>query len=236
LLELVPNPWQAYDISQKILGRLLENNSKEIVIDNFVYIIQQTINRLEDERDKLAEKVFKTKLNDDSMRFIVAKKAAYKLPKSREINLPPLQNEQGFGNLQKSLFETESNDEFDGLEKSVAWFLDGQQKLFFWLRNIDRQGYGLQGWRKHKVYPDFLFTVDDDNDNKIDKVYVAETKGEQLAGADDTKYKEQLLELCNNLAEQKEFSELALELKDKQVRFEMLHQNEWRQKLSEVLS
>lgn len=236
LLELIPNPWQAYDISQKVLDKLLADNSKETVIDNFVYIIQQTLNHLEDERDKLAEQVFKAKLGSDSMRFIVAKKAAYKLPKSREINLPPLQSGQGFGNLQRSLFQAESNGEFDGLEKSVAWFLDGQEKLFFWLRNIDRQGYGLQGWRKHKVYPDFLFTIDDDNDNKIDKVYVAETKGEQLAGADDTKYKEQLLELCNNLAEQKEFNKLALKLKDKQIRFEMLHQNEWRQKLSEIVN
>lgn len=236
LLELVPNPWQAYDISQKILDKLLADNGKEMVIDNFVYIIQQTLNHLENERDKLAKKVFKARLADDSMRFIVAKKAAYKLPKSREIELPTLQSDQGFGGLQRSLFEAESSAEFNGLEKAVAWFLDGQQKLFFWLRNIDRQGYGVQGWRKHKIYPDFLFTIDDDGNNRIGKVYVAETKGEQLEGAGDTKYKEELLELCNSLAAQKEFSELALETKDRKVQFEMLYQNEWQQKLSEILS
>ncbi|MGH7195600.1 MAG: DEAD/DEAH box helicase [Candidatus Saccharimonadales bacterium] len=239
LLETVPNPWQAYEISQDILDKLLAKSSKEKVIDNFVYIIQKTLDHLENERDRLAQKVFNDMIASDTMRFIVAKKAAYKFPKTREIETSnPLMKSDRSNFVQKSLFEREPADEFDGTEKSVAWFLDDQQKLFFWLRNIDRkkESYYLQGWRKNKVYPDFLFTVDDDGDSKIDKVYVAEVKGEQLKGSDDTEYKEHLLELCNNLAEQKEFNELALEMKGRKVKFQMLYQSEWRQKLSEILS
>lgn len=239
LLEIVPNPWRAYEISENVLGKLVAKNSKEKVIDNFVYIIQKTLDHLEVERDKLAQKVFNKMLDDDSMRFIVAKKAAYKLPKQREVEAtPPLLAKSGTQLLQRSLFEYEPADEFNNTEKAVAWFLDDQQKLFFWLRNVDRKkgSYYLQGWRKNKIYPDFLFTVDDDGDECIDKVYVSEVKGEQLEGADDTKYKEDILKLCNNLAEQKAFNELALEMKDRKIKFEMLYQNEWRQKLSEILS
>jgi len=45
-----------------------------------------------------------------------------------------------------------------------------------------------------------------------------------------------LLALCNELAEQKEFNELALEMKDRKVHYEMLPQGEWQQKLNEIFN
>jgi type III restriction enzyme len=239
LLEIVPNPWRAYEISQKILDELLTKNSKEKVIDNFVYIIQETLKYLETARDKLAKDVFDNLIKTEKMRFIVAKRSSYKFPRSRDVDPDQvLRSKDGLGFVQRSLFDHESTEDMDGLEKDVAWFLDDQQKLFFWFRNVDRKrdSYYLQGWQKNKVYPDFLFTVDDEQDGVVDKVYVTELKGEQLAGSQDTEYKEELLARCNELAEQKEFNELALEMKDRKVKFEMLHQNEWQQKLAEIFS
>jgi type III restriction enzyme len=231
LMEVVPNPWQAYEISQKILDSLLAKNSKGKVIDNFVFIIQQTLAHLEVLRDSLAKNVFYNLIKDEEMRFIVAKKAGYKFPNSREIDTKSvLRSKDRLDYVQQSLFEHESTEDMDELEKDVAWFLDDQQKLFFWFRNIDRkrESYYLQGWKKNKVYPDFLFTVNDTKDGRIDRVYVTEVKGEHLVGNPDTKYKEELLAKCN------EFNELALEMKDRKIKFEMLHQNEWQQKLAEI--
>jgi len=239
LMDIVPNPWQAYEISRKILDALQAKNSKDKVVDNFVYIIQETLKYLENARDYLAKEVFDQMLAGEKMRFIVAKKAGYKFPKSRDIDTASvLRSKDRLGYVQKSLFEYESAEDMNEVEKDVAWFLDDQQKLFFWFRNIDRKrdSYHLQGWQKNKVYPDFLFTVDDENDDVVDKIYVAEVKGDQLMGSEDTEYKEGLLALCNELAEQKEFNELALEMKDRKVRFEMLPQNEWQKKLAEIFA
>ena len=86
LMEIVPNPWQAYEISAKILDKLMDKNSKEKVVDNFVYIIQESLKYLEDTRDILAKRVFDELIKTEKIRFIVAKKAAYKFPKSREID------------------------------------------------------------------------------------------------------------------------------------------------------
>lgn len=239
LMDIVPNPWQAYEISQKILDELFEKNSKDKIVDNFVYIIQQTLRCLEKTRDQLAKVVFDDLVNSEKLRFIVAKKSGYKFPKSREIDASKvLRSKDGLGFIQKSLFDHESFEEMNDLEKDVAWFLDDQQKLFFWFRNIDRKkdSYYLQGWKKNKIYPDFMFTVSEVGDNSMDKIYVTETKGEQLMGNEDTVYKEELLKICNDLAEQKEFSELALEMKDRKVRFEMISQDEWQQKFNKILA
>jgi type III restriction enzyme len=239
LLEIVPNPWSAYEISQGILDQLLAKNSKEVVIDNFGYVIQQTLLHLENIREHLAKRVFYNMINEDKMRFIVAKKAGYQLPKTREIDTTTvLSSKDKLGYVQRSLFEYESAADMNELEKDVAWFLDDQQKLFFWFRNVDRKqdSYYLQGWRKNKIYPDFLFTIDDKNDGRVNRIYVTEIKGDQLVGNDDTAYKKELLAKCNELAVQKEFNELALEMQDRKVEFEIIQQGEWQQKLREIFA
>ncbi|MAE22539.1 MAG: type III restriction endonuclease subunit R, partial [Pseudomonas sp.] len=75
-----------------------------------------------------------------------------------------------------------------------ACYIDEQAALVWWHRNVAKSGhYHVQGWRKAKVYPDFLFGLKETGGQH--KVMVVETKGDQLAGNDDTKYKRKLLEL-----------------------------------------
>ena len=51
--------------------------------------------------------------------------------------------------------------------------------------------YGLQGWKRHQVYPDFVFAhVSGAGENSL---VVLETKGLHLAGSNDTQYKQALL-------------------------------------------
>jgi type III restriction enzyme len=56
-----------------------------------------------------------------------------------------------------------------------------------------RLGYGLRGWRRGNLYPDFLFAALRDTNGR-DRRVVIETKGEQLEGNRDTEYKRALLE------------------------------------------
>ena len=238
LLEVVPNPWRAYEIGERVLARLVSANSKEHVANNFIYIIQECLKYLASERDRLAEAVFRDLLEAEKLRFIVVKKTAYQFPETNEVTAGRELRRRDYTPLQRSLFEFEPVDSMNEAEKAVAWFLDEQSKLFFWYRNVDRKkdSYFIQGWRKQRVYPDFLFTLDDNNDGRVEKVYVVEFKGDQLEGSSDTEYKHMLLKLCNDLAEQRDFSQLALELKDKRVKFEMIFESDWQQKLAEIVA
>ena len=76
-------------------------------------------------------------------------------------------------------------------EAVFAGYLDEQQALQWWHRNVAKTQYGLQGWKRHKVYPDFVFgflTLGSDS-----RVVLLETKGTHLAGNADTQYKQALL-------------------------------------------
>ena len=64
------------------------------------------------------------------------------------------------------------------LEKSVAIYLDEQEKLLWWYRNMSRQDYHIQGWKKNKIYPDFVAAnKSKTKKEEYDNVYVLETKG-----------------------------------------------------------
>jgi len=75
-------------------------------------------------------------------------------------------------------------------------YLDEQQALHWWHRNVARQSYSVQGWRAHKVYPDLIFAVQ--RNDAGDRVVALEMKGEHLAGNDKTEYVQKLLRLLSD--------------------------------------
>jgi type III restriction enzyme len=79
----------------------------------------------------------------------------------------------------------------NGFETEFACYLDSQAALRWWHRNVARTQYGLQGWQRHKVYPDFVFATAERDGQEM--VVVMETKGAHLQN-DDTTYKRALLE------------------------------------------
>jgi hypothetical protein len=91
--------------------------------------------------------------------------------------------------MDKSLLEpclrTPDTNEF---EVAVAGYLDQQAALRWWHRNVARSQYGLQGWRRHRVYPDFVFALT--HTDGAQRMVLLETKGLQLAGSIDTDYKQ----------------------------------------------
>lgn len=71
-------------------------------------------------------------------------------------------------------------------------YLDSKAALRWWHRNVAKTQYGLQGWKRHKVYPDFVFAYVTGSGRG--RTVLLETKGLHLKGADDTQYKQRLLE------------------------------------------
>lgn len=76
-------------------------------------------------------------------------------------------------------------------EGEFACYLDAKAALTWWHRNVARAGYGLQGWRRGKIYPDFVFARTERNGEPL--IVVLETKGVHLKN-EDTEYKRRLLE------------------------------------------
>lgn len=226
LLDIIPNPWVAYEFGKTVLNKLLTKFSEKVVINNFVFIIEDIRKHLAGEKDRLAEQVFRMMISQDKMHFLViTNKLGYKLPKQKKTH-PPRLNKPSGDQLERSLFDYVSRDDFDSdLERQVAWYLDDQDKLLFWYRNVPKSDYGVQGWQKHRVYADFIFT--DSNNDGFNRVFVVETKGIYLKGSEDTEYKKSLFNLCNNLSRETTLTELGMELQTKSISFIVVGELEW---------
>ena len=238
LCDIVPNPWMAHEFVQTVLAHLTKKYDHKVIANNFVFIIEELRKQLALEKDRLSENIFRQMLDSDQMRFLViGKKFDFSFPKS--IKVKPTSktlNRKDGRPLQLSLFKFMAEEEFNETEKAVAWYLEGQKRLFFWYRNRSRRDYAIQGWRKHKIYPDFIFTATASEDkDDYEQVYVVETKGLHLMGSADTDYKRKMFSICNREAKSRSWTEVGLIMKDKVLRFEVLAEDEWQAKLNEML-
>ncbi|MBU1110945.1 hypothetical protein KKB83_04995 [Patescibacteria group bacterium] len=236
-LDIVPNPWEAHKFSKQVLETLVNKNGKNTVINNSVFIIEETRKLLAKEKDRLSELVFRNLLDKEKLRFLViGDNLSFKLPVKKEVSASsrPLITRDGLP-LQESLFDYVPSEELNTTEKEVAWYLEGHEKMFFWYRNIERQDYAIQGWRKYKIYPDFIFTtIEKKETGEYDKVFVVETKGIHLKN-EDTSYKQEVFAICNEMAESKNLRDLADMWKNKEIRFEVVFDEEWERRLNSLL-
>jgi type III restriction enzyme len=123
----------------------------------------------------------------------------------------------------------------NGLEKDVAWYFDGEKAVRWWHRIAVHQDWHLQGWQRQRVYPDFLACLHDAGDGKA-RFTVLETKGMHLKGAEDTEYKVKLFELLTAHSRTAlSVGELKLGFKQQDMRFELMLENNWREKLPQAL-
>lgn len=238
ICDIVPNPWMAHEFAQATLIHLAEKYDHKMIANNFVFIIEELRKQLEREKDRLAENVFRQMLDSDKMRFLViGEKFDFTFPKSIKVKpTAKTLNRRDGQPLQLSLFEFVPDEEFNETEKAVAWYLEGQKRLFFWYRNRSRRDYAIQGWRKHKIYPDFIFTsTSSGNEDDYEQVYVVETKGLHLMGSADTDYKRNIFSICTNEAKSRSWTEVCPVMKDKVFRFEVLAEDKWEAKLNAML-
>jgi len=125
--------------------------------------------------------------------------------------------------------------ELNSDERDVAVYLDGETALTWWHRNVARTQYGIQGWRKAKIYPDFIFAVQRDGDAK--RITVLETKGDQLDNLDTAYKRETLAFLSNHFKwdETKPVGELELVNEGRIVQGTLVLMSEWKAKLPAYL-
>jgi type III restriction enzyme len=241
LLDTVPNPWIGYEFVQRVFGEILTRRKGEekLVANNLVFILEELRKRLEAERDRLAQIVFDRLLEKDAMRFMVVMNnlGMNRPPKTIAIPKQVIRATRLDGNqFELNLYDPVPSDTLNSLERGVASFLDGQSQLYFWYRNIPHHGYYVQGWQKSRIYADFIFTTQVTGSRKKDyrKVFVLETKGMHLKN-ENTDYKKSVFALCNKHAKRKTWNELVPAMKEKEITYEVVMQDEWERRLNELL-
>ena len=198
LSDLLPNPWQAARIATQMCEHLTQNGeTEEDIYDRRSYLVHALREHVKNEVEGQAESIFRTKLEQGKIKFdLEAKEPNYMLRNRYEIevraNDKPLTK---YGkHVQLSLFEPVFEQHFDNdFERKFAYYLDEERALQWWYRIAARQrdGYYLQGWKRSRIYPDFVAMTNEINGTT--RVLIFDTKGEHLAGNLDTEYKEKVL-------------------------------------------
>ena len=132
LCDIVPNPWQAHEFARAVLDHFRTAGDERVLANNFVFLIEELRKRLEQEKERLAEAVFRGMLDKDELRFlIIADTLDWTFP--QQITVKPtaktLTRKDG-SQLQLSLLEFVPEDDFNETEKAVAWYLEYQSPAF----------------------------------------------------------------------------------------------------------
>ncbi|MGH6625884.1 MAG: DEAD/DEAH box helicase family protein [Burkholderiaceae bacterium] len=197
LLDLAPNAWLVWEWVDQVLQRLLRQWDERVVGGSGATLIEQLRLDIERERDRLAQDVFEQLVAEGRIEFrLRADRTDYELPHDLALELASkpkkLTRQDDLSDIEKSLLapalRTPDLNEFEAV---FAGYLDEQPALRWWHRNVAKTQYGLQGWKRHKVYPDFVFGFLMKGNSS--RVVLLETKGAHLAGNNDTGYKQTLL-------------------------------------------
>ena len=241
LVDVMPNPWRGAKLTRQVFGKLLERYPRSQVVGNYTFILEEIRNRIEAERDRLSRHVFADLLDTERIRFlVVADDLKFnRLPRTIETAKGKQANREDGGQYRFNLFDRTFEEDLNGLENKIATYLDQQERLFFWYRNRARHDYYVQGWKRNRIFADFIFTLRPDeanSDDEFHQVFVVETKGIHLKQSTDTAYKRSVFDICTEHAAKKDWAEFVPAMRDKVVRFEVVDEDEWQQRLNGMLA
>ena len=244
LLDVIPNPWQGARIMEETLAEVRKRGiTEQRIFTNRLFLVKAMREDLKAQVYQAAEKEFRRLLADGEICFRLESsndpKLNWELAETLEIDVndedKPLLRKSGEP-LEKSLFKPVYQKQVNGLEKDMAWYLDGDNAVRWWHRIAVHQDWHLQGWQRSRVYPDFLACLHATKDGKV-RFTVLETKGLHLVGNEDTVYKTRLFELLTEHSKSAlSVGELKLGLKQEQIRFELMLENDWRERLPASLT
>jgi len=238
--DIVPNPFVGREIVGAMLAALRARGFDDAKLGLLASLIVEELRKgLDAARNTRAEALFKAEVAAGRIQFRLRLDGRnWRMPFSIETTEPEnarqLLNRAG-GPLEKSLFAPVYENELNSDERDVAVYLDGEKTLAWWHRNVARTQYGIQGWKKAKIYPDFIFAVQRQGEAK--RITVLETKGDQLDNL-DTAYKREALAFLSEHFQWDEATpvgELELVNNGETVEGTLILMSEWKAKLPAYL-
>ncbi|MFN4806294.1 MAG: DEAD/DEAH box helicase [Akkermansiaceae bacterium] len=199
LADVIPNPWQAARILRGALASLRARDFSEdqLLASRYRLIEKMRADLLADihvqtERifcDLLADGGLSFRLEGKGLSWELLDKLAFEVTQPPDFPIAHKSNGQP---VEKSLFEQIWSKHFNNLEKDVALYIDDVKAVRWWHRIAVQADWYLDGWKKKKVFPDFLVSLEETK-GKPSKLVVVETKGLHLKN-EDTDYKRKLFE------------------------------------------
>jgi type III restriction enzyme len=166
--------------------------------------------------------------------------ARFQIPARIELRSTARLNRDDGTPLQRSLFDYVPA-ELNQYEKDVALVLDNHPQVLWWYRNlVGDEHFSIQGFRKPRVYPDFVVQTNAKGGKPSAKVLVIESKGKQLKGSMDTQYKRDLAALFDQCGREVTWQEISSGFAERKFRFQILDEGdftgeEWRDALESLV-
>jgi type III restriction enzyme len=198
--DLVPNPFVARGIVAALQAALEQRGFDPAKMGRASGVIIDTLRlALVKERDLRAEALFRQDVQAGRIQFRLRLDGDnWQMPDSisttEPLASPHLTGADG-GALVRSLFSPVLRNELNGEEQNVAVHLDGEAAVKWWHRNVAKTNYGLQGWKRGRIYPDFIFATG--GNAGAGRIVVLETKGDHLQNL-DTDYKRDVLKFLTD--------------------------------------
>ena len=195
ILDVVPNPFVGWEIVEDLLSRLRARGFDDSLLGRMEgHVIEELRKDLLVERDRMAEERFRREVLAWRVQFRLRLDGNnWKMPDHLRIAAPedsqPMAGKSG-GPLRKSLFHPIFDNDMNREEREVAVFLDRAKTLAWWHRNVARKQYGIQGWNRNRIYPDFILATG--RAGRTERILILETKGDFLDNL-DTDYKREVL-------------------------------------------
>jgi type III restriction enzyme len=240
LMEKVPNAWQAYRIIKDVLTELrARKNSDAKLALNAVFIVEEIKKDAFQWMLEQSEAIFRRKLDDGTifLRLLAEPLFALNWQMAESVEVQINANESPM-TLTKSLFHPQYRSNYNGLEYPIAVAINNKNVVEWWHRlAVKGTEYSIQGWKREKIYPDFLVKLETDKDG-VERLYFIESKGNQLEGNKDTDYKQKLFNIINAAlaGNVKPKGEFTLADSKEEISFHMVFESRWENDLNKLLA
>ena len=235
-LDMIPNPWQAAHAAERFLKKhKRKKHSNAHLLNHRLNLAKVLRRRINADIDAKAEAVFRRKVGQDDIRFHLEtnEELSYEIERSLKVFVgaddEALQNK--IKPVQHSLFETVYQKDFNSLEKDFALYLENSDAIHWWHRIAAQRDYSLQGWQRHRVYPDFVAWKCKQDD---DTLLIMEIKGKHLQGNEDTEYKKKLLEMLEKTYTTA-LDRGTMEVREPPAKFRMMFEDTWHEQMNSLV-
>jgi len=195
------------------------------------------------ETDRVTEGVFRRLHSRGNLCFYLdCIEGRFEIPQEVELRVTRKLRHDDDEPVERNLYDYTPND-LNEYERDVALFIDRHPQVLWWYRNlVGRSHFAVQGYRRNLIYPDFILQKGDCQlELPFATVFVVESKGKQLKGNEDSKYKREVAAVFEDVGREVRWQELAQGFADRKFRFQVLDEGEyadrdWRDDLNAYLS
>ena len=234
MAETVGNAFIAREMARIIVSTLQKKFDARVLDQNAGSIAREMEKKLVAHRKAQEQTIFEELIKNSELEMVVSDddRIGFAMP-DKDVVANSVQSAYSL-----NLYEDVEQGSMNSLEQEVARIIEESgTNVIWWARNKAQKGwYALQGWRRDKIRPDFVIARRNEN-NWLEFVYVVESKGEQLAGNDDTEYKKTVMDKMSSMrgsVEQVRVKTTTVRMND-QFQFELIPQGQEETRLRTVL-